>query len=363
MMTWSAAPTGAGIRPVNRHAQPEEGRWRAGGSTNDRTAFRGRLRGGGASAPHGPRLAAAPIRNHVPRAAAGSLAGTGCARAAVDPGGRARAPHRGRRRRGRRSEASALAAPALANVALDRYRGMPFAFWEIAKGDPVTGITLQRLTDALDSGIVLKQCHIRTVPKSYPRSREAVLLAGADLPAKVCRDLLSNRGEYVSAQPSRTTAPIFRTPKNSEMLSFLARTTTAKLTDAAGWLFRHRQWGVGIIHAPIHSFLDPRFRPEVSWLPRSDRRHFLADPFGIRSGKNLTILAEELDHAEQVGRVVAIECPEVGAPRIRRGILELAVHASYPYLVEHDGEIFCMPETSASEQVVLYKAVDFPTRW
>ena len=246
---------------------------------------------------------------------------------------------------------------------LDRYRGMPCAFWEIAKGDPVTGITLQRLTDALDSGIVLKQCHIQTVPKSYARSREAVLVAGADLPAKVCRDLLSNRGEYVSAQPSRTTAPIFRTPKNSEMLSFLARTTTAKLTDAAGWLFRHRQWGVGIIHAPIHSFLDPRFRPEVSWLPRSDRRHFLADPFGIRSGKNLTILAEELDHAEQVGRVVAIECPEVGAPRIRRGILELAVHASYPYLVEHDGEIFCMPETSASEQVVLYKAVDFPTRW
>src|SRR5437763_1884104 len=119
---------------------------------------------------------------------------------------------------------------------LDRYRGMPCAFWEIAKGDPVTGITLQRLTDALDSGIVLKQCHIQTVPKSYPRSREAV-------------------------------------------------------------------------------------------------------------------------------RVVAIECPEVGAPRIRRGILELAVHASYPYLVEHDGEIFCMPETSASEQVVLYKAVDFPTRW
>src|SRR5438094_278345 len=119
MMTWSAAPTGAGIRPVNRHAQPEEGRWRAGGSTNDRTAFRGRLLGRGASGPHGPRLAAAPIRNHVPRAAAGSLAGTGCARAAVDPRGRARAPHRGRRRRGRRSEASALAAPALAKFTLE----------------------------------------------------------------------------------------------------------------------------------------------------------------------------------------------------------------------------------------------------
>ena len=246
---------------------------------------------------------------------------------------------------------------------LDRYRGMPCAFWEIAKGDPVTGITLQRLTDGLDSGVVLKQCHIQTIPKSYPRSREAVLMAGAALPARVCRDLLSDRGEYVSAQPSRTTAPVFRTPKNVQTVGFLARTTAAKLTDAAGWLFRHKQWGVGIVDVPIQSFLDPRFRPEVRWLPRSDRRHFLADPFGVQSGQTLTILAEELDQAEQVGRVVAIECPEVGAPTIRRGILELAVHASYPYVVEHEGEIFCIPETSASKDVVLYKAIDFPARW
>src|SRR5437763_4457574 len=211
---------------------------------------------------------------------------------------------------------------------LERYRGMPFAFWEIAKGDPVTGITLQRLTDGLDSGVVLKQCFVRSVPKSYARSRQNALVGGIDLPAQVCRDLLSNRGEYVSAEPSRTTAPIFRTPRNTHMVGFLAQTAAAKVTDAAGWLFRHPQWCVGIVDSPIHAFLDSRFRPQVRWLPRPDRRHFLADPFAVRSDRTTTIMAEELDQAEGIGRLVAIVWPDAGLPTIRRGILELTVHAS-----------------------------------
>ena len=246
---------------------------------------------------------------------------------------------------------------------LERYRGMPFAFWEIAKGDPVTGITLQRLTDGLDSGVVLKQCFVRSVPKSYARSRQNALVGGIDLPAQVCRDLLSNRGEYVSAEPSRTTAPIFRTPRNTHMVGFLAQTAAAKVTDAAGWLFRHPQWCVGIVDSPIHAFLDSRFRPQVRWLPRPDRRHFLADPFAVRSDRTTTIMAEELDQAEGIGRLVAIVWPDAGLPTIRRGILELTVHASYPYLVEHEGEVFCIPETSASREVALYKSIEFPDRW
>ena len=38
-----------------------------------------------------------------------------------------------------------------------KYRGGPPAFWEIAKGDPVNGVILQKLTDRLDGGIILKK--------------------------------------------------------------------------------------------------------------------------------------------------------------------------------------------------------------
>src|SRR2546427_610728 len=47
---------------------------------------------------------------------------------------------------------------------------------------------------------------------------------------------------------------------------------------------------------------------------------------------------------------------------VRRAI-ELPVHASYPYLVVERGEIYCIPETNASREIGLYRAIDFPTRW
>jgi hypothetical protein len=38
-------------------------------------------------------------------------------------------------------------------------------------------------------------------------------------------------------------------------------------------------------------------------------------------------------------------------------------HASYPQLLEHDGAIYCIPETLAQRRVQLYRADPFPSRW
>ncbi len=246
---------------------------------------------------------------------------------------------------------------------LDKYRGMPACFWEVAHGDPVSGVTLQRLTDGLDNGIVLKRSYFQTIRKSYPRSRDRALRGSTDLPARVCRDVIAGKGQYVSDPPSKTTAPIFRTPTNGHMVRFLGRVALEKVKDGVGWLFRHRQWCVGVVDHPIHAFLDPGFRPTIRWAPLGERGRFLADPFGIQRGEKLTILAEELFHSEQVGRLVAIDVEPGHAPRIRRGILDLPVHASYPFLIEDDGEIYCIPETGMAQEVALFKAAEFPARW
>jgi len=42
-----------------------------------------------------------------------------------------------------------------------KYRGSPPGFWELYYRDPVTGSILQRLTDRLDGGIVLKREPLR----------------------------------------------------------------------------------------------------------------------------------------------------------------------------------------------------------
>src|SRR4051812_38862639 len=50
------------------------------------------------------------------------------------------------------------------------YRGGPPYFWEIFNGDAVTGVILQRLTNRLDAGIVLKKGYFQTEFGSYSMS-------------------------------------------------------------------------------------------------------------------------------------------------------------------------------------------------
>ena len=38
-------------------------------------------------------------------------------------------------------------------------------------------------------------------------------------------------------------------------------------------------------------------------------------------------------------------------------------HLSYPFVFEHDGDIFMMPESKKAREVTIYRAVDFPRRW
>jgi hypothetical protein len=40
-----------------------------------------------------------------------------------------------------------------------------------------------------------------------------------------------------------------------------------------------------------------------------------------------------------------------------------AVHMSYPYIIEHDGQWLCIPETHQAKEVALYTAEHFPIQW
>ena len=90
-----------------------------------------------------------------------------------------------------------------------RYRGGPPAFWEIYDGDPHTGVVLQRVTERLDGGVVLRKHAFDTVLHSYIRDRDAGLFGGAAWTAEICRDLLAGKAQYLDGAPSASTAPIF----------------------------------------------------------------------------------------------------------------------------------------------------------
>ena len=110
-----------------------------------------------------------------------------------------------------------------------KYRGGPPCFWEIYNGDALTGAILQRLTEKLDGGIILKKGFVPTVWDSYPGNIDAAYFESSTWPAQVCLDIRNGKADYLDAPPSSTQAPILYPPTNREFLTFIARVMRNRL--------------------------------------------------------------------------------------------------------------------------------------
>jgi len=114
-------------------------------------------------------------------------------------------------------------------------------------------------------------------------------------------------------------------------------------------------WNIGIVNKPIYEFLNRK--PEVEWIDEKDKNTFLADPFGLEINGELFILAEKYDYKEKKGYICLIKDNK------EQQILKTEFHMSYPFLIEENGGIYCIPETHQANELVLYLAKEFPFKW
>jgi hypothetical protein len=128
-------------------------------------------------------------------------------------------------------------------------------------------------------------------------------------------------------------------------------------------LLRIEEWNVGIVRQPISDFLKSDNKPKISWFPPPGRGKFLADPFGLIKDDRLFILCEEFDYARGRGRIVSFEQSDGEAFSKAQVAIELPIHMSYPYLIECEGDVYCIPETHQAREICLYRADEFPSRW
>ncbi len=241
-------------------------------------------------------------------------------------------------------------------------RGGPPSFWEVFDGLPTSGVLLQRLTDRLDGGIPLARATFRTVLHSYPRNRDRVFLGAAGLPAQVARAVRLGFVDPSALSASPSDAPIRKNPSNPVMARFFARQSWRALTVRARGVARADLWTAGVGEsAPEMTAAGARFR-SIDWIPELKAGGYLADPFPGARGGRAAILVEEFDEATNLGTISALE--RVGAQwQLHPSVIDPGVHASYPFLVEDDGELYCIPETWQAGRVDLWRAVEFPVRW
>lgn len=245
----------------------------------------------------------------------------------------------------------------------------PVGFWEIYENDPITSATLRRSgKDRLD-GVILYGGSFPTIQSSWTANRDQALLGAAEWPATVCRSILHGGFNCLTTQPSRPATQFCHWPTGWQTVKGIMRMAASLVKRHLRELILRDQWHIGIVRAPIHAFLEPDHKIRIEWLPVLPRTRFFADPFAIKRGTEVAILFEDFDQLASRGVISAIRSTDNGrtfsAPlTVTGGIFNDGhIHKSYPYLLQRDGEIFCVPEALTENEIALYRAVQFPERW
>lgn len=99
------------------------------------------------------------------------------------------------------------------------------------------------------------------------------------------------------------------------------------------------------------------------------RYGYLADPFIWSTGEGTWVFAEEFSCATERGRLVVLEldpdlCPVSKSDlQIAEAYGQIDCHVSFPFVFEHLGRRFMIPETSQRRTVDLYECEVWPQRW
>ncbi len=239
-----------------------------------------------------------------------------------------------------------------------KYRGVPSCFREIVYDDDVNGAILQRLTNKLDGGIILKKAYFKTIKHSYAANIDQLYFETSKWPLQICIDIKNDVANYFKNSESNTNALSKHIPNNFQMLWFFVKIFINKIKFHYEELFKPEQWNIGIIHKPINTFLKIQSVDvnEIFWLTKPKRGIYFSDPFGFKSNGFLQILYENYNYRTRRANISKIEFDLKKKSIINNKIIiDKTFHLSFPYVFEYNDEIFCMPEASQNNQIDLYK--------
>jgi hypothetical protein len=114
-------------------------------------------------------------------------------------------------------------------------------------------------------------------------------------------------------------------------------------------------WGLSVIR---QNFLTMSIRRRVPVVCPPGR--FWADPFLWSHEGQTYCLVEDACLKSGRGRITALRIGQGGEVESLGTALEEAFHLSFPFLFEHDGRVYMVPETGAEREVKLYTTDTFP---
>lgn len=105
-----------------------------------------------------------------------------------------------------------------------------------------------------------------------------------------------------------------------------------------------------------------KFCPAKAETIDPPRNCYQADPFFWQHGDVTWCFFETFDYRTGMGFISAGKL-ESGRICEIRTVLAPGYHLSFPFLFEHDGQLFMMPESCASRRIELWRCSSFPDGW
>src|SRR6185437_9798527 len=142
-------------------------------------------------------------------------------------------------------------------------------------------------------------------------------------------------------------------PAGGTLTEFVPRMIARKVSNLVMKPFQRREhWQVALRHGA-----------GAFNIVQDDGARFYADPFLHRANDRTFLFVEEYPYAARRG---VISAAEVRGDRLLTApvpVLKRPYHLSYPFVFEHEDELYMTPETGENRSIELYRAVEFPWKW
>jgi hypothetical protein len=232
-----------------------------------------------------------------------------------------------------------------------RLTSAPGRFWELRGGG-----TANTAVVAVDEGVTrtIAEDSVAVDPLSLTRTRNAAAWTSARLILRCLRSLRRDGGPLPGGDglvewpalpaPAVTVGHAVRTA----VRAVAAKGRKAWLRDE--WFVAVRARSADGRCSPVRALANPP-------------GHYLADPFPIEVSGRHFLFVEDYSYDTRRGAIAVSEAGPDDAWSPPRRVLERDHHLSYPFVFEHRGAIYMLPETGEAGRIELHRAVEFPDEW
>jgi hypothetical protein len=243
------------------------------------------------------------------------------------------------------------------------HRGYPGGFWEAYNSNSVTCVTLKVLDDKVDNARVIQK-GIYNTEKFWYLNFEKSLDNSVAL-------ILKHLGLLYESRELKTFSNGVSSNRPSKFPSFY-QSLNYSLKTYSAIIFRklkrsiYRAFGVGDYY-DVWKLHIGKGNMDNSVLGESKtieppRNEFWADPFLFEYKKKTYVFFEIYEYSKDKGKISVgiIEDDEIIEVT---DCIDVDYHLSYPFLFEHENELFMIPETSQMKRLEIWKCNDFPSNW